>query len=396
MKTGKLTTHAKNTTLALAGLIVSALVCPVFTADGAAQTTPTNTLDSYRATYEKAAARITEDAAQGKERAILQYGKALDEILTTLKKKGDIDSYPIVSDERKRFQSEKTVPTNEPPAQFAQPVYAYRKQIQNVRDKKGQQMIALLKQYVSALDMLVKERMTNDKIEDAKAAGQEKKTAELLLGAFESLQSKAKPAPEEKVEGLAGQPGILPMPVTPPRDAIQMNQQSAIPKRITTHPVTASTGAVPAVIYITCDDAYTAWLNGEMIGRGDRWQNLDRYEVNIKQRDILSILARDNNGGRMAGLFCCITLPTLGKSLGTSRKWFCAVKEPEADWRTTTSLVGFRNMSDENVHPNVRKQAQVFKYEAGLAGSEFVWSRQQAGLIWVKKVIDFSEFGVTP
>jgi hypothetical protein len=168
------------------------IICLVIASVATAQTVQTNGLAANRSAYNKEAAKIEDDADKKKDAALIQYGKALDGILTTLKQKGDIESYPVVADEQKRFKTDKTVSTtNTPPHQFAEAVTAYRKQIQDAQAERDRQKITLLKQYVAALGTLIKDLMSKNNIEDAKAAGDEKKTAEFVLADMESRQPKS-------------------------------------------------------------------------------------------------------------------------------------------------------------------------------------------------------------
>ncbi len=152
-----------------------------------AQTIQTNTLDSYRSIRDSALVKIADDTKKKNEDALVQYAKALDAIQAALKQKGDIDSFPVVDAERKRFQSEKTVTTNTPPVEFAVAVQSYRKQIQDALADRDSQKIDLQKRYIAALNNLIKELMVRNKMEDAKVAGDEKKKAEAMLAGMGPL-----------------------------------------------------------------------------------------------------------------------------------------------------------------------------------------------------------------
>lgn len=152
-----------------------------------------NTLESLRTAYDKATAQIAADTQRQKDDALVQYGKALDTVIASLKQKGDIDSYGVVDAERKRFQSEKVVLANAPDVHFAEAVYAYRTQVQAIEADKDRRMDGLLRQYITALNGLIKDLMAKDKIDDAKTAGDVKKSAEFELAEIESTIPKVEP-----------------------------------------------------------------------------------------------------------------------------------------------------------------------------------------------------------
>lgn len=146
-----------------------------------AQTVMTNTLETYRAAYDTAMARITADIQRQKDDALVQYGKNLDAILTALKQKGDIDGYAVVQKEAKRLGTDNTILTNAPVALIVPAVASYQKQVQSADADLTVRQTALLKKYIAALNGLVKDLMAKDKIEDAKAAGDVRKAVEAML-----------------------------------------------------------------------------------------------------------------------------------------------------------------------------------------------------------------------
>lgn len=126
----------------------------------------TNTLDALQ------------QANQKQQHAILgQYGKALDTIMADVKKKGDLNSVLILQAEQKRFGEEKVVPVPADAKDSFRPAAAayYRS------------MVALLGQYVKMLDLLIKQEVTADRIEEAKLVKEEKDKAVFMLA---DLQTK--------------------------------------------------------------------------------------------------------------------------------------------------------------------------------------------------------------
>ena len=150
-----------------------------------------------------------------------------------------------------------------------------------------------------------------------------------------------------------------------------------------------------ANLYITCDNSYRVWLNGELVGEGNKVDRVDKYKIAIKHGDILTIMAMDNEGGnKTAGLFCCIIIPESCQVLGTSHKWRCAKKEPKDGWKTSTSMTEFgSSMSEKNV--NWTHQSRIAQYRETydpLIHGRYVWSDKPAGIIWIKNIIDLQEF----
>ena len=143
-------------------------------------------LESLKSAYTNANAKIELDIQKQKDDALAQYGKNLGTILTSLKQKGDIDGYSVIEKEQTRFRSDKTVLTNAPGALIADAVTAYQKQVSTADADSSGRTIVVQQKYVSALGSLVKDLMAQDKIAEAKAAGEEKKTAELMLADIQS------------------------------------------------------------------------------------------------------------------------------------------------------------------------------------------------------------------
>ena len=176
--------HAK-----IAGL--SIITCLAIASTAIGQTAPAPTLESLKSSYTNAVAKIATDAQRQKEDALAQYGKNLATIQASLKQKGDIDGYTVVEQEAKRFQAEKTVLTNAPGALVASAVTAYQKQVSAADADSAGRAAGLQQKYISALGNLVKDLMAQDKIAEARAAGDEKKAMESVMSGVESNMPKA-------------------------------------------------------------------------------------------------------------------------------------------------------------------------------------------------------------
>lgn len=149
----------------------------------------TNTQESCQSVYARVSAQREAEFKDSNAAALTQYGKALESIKAAYKQKGDIDSYSIVDAESKSFAVTKVVSVDSPSLQYAEAVGFYRKQIQDNKASYEVKKVALLKQYVAALQAQIKDLMARDKMEEAKAVADSKKTAEFELAALESKQS---------------------------------------------------------------------------------------------------------------------------------------------------------------------------------------------------------------
>ena len=78
-------------------------------------------------------------------------------------------------------------------------------------------------------------------------------------------------------------------------------------------PITTQDVTNAANLYITCDNSYMVWWNGQLIGKGDNWRRLDKYEIKVKQGDILAILAMDQDTTR-------------------EERWFLLLHHPSGSW----------------------------------------------------------------
>ena len=197
-------------------LIVLLMVLSMAGAAFAAETAPvlTNKLDAMKATYLAATDRIATDTQSQKDTALIQYGKTLDAILMSLKQKGDIDGYGVVDKELNRFRSDQTVPNNSPDTYVANAAAAYQKQLQDIDVDAESRRVNLLRQYIAALGRLVKDLMMQDKIEDAKAAGEVKRSAEAALAVTDAKLPKLADVPKPQQESVVrSAPAFAPAPV---------------------------------------------------------------------------------------------------------------------------------------------------------------------------------------
>ena len=148
--------HARTFPLLLISALFVSLAC-------LAQ--PSNSLESFKQSLQK------------QEQTLLEgYGKALDSMMADLKKNGDIDKYLVVETEKKRFETDKTVPF---------PSNA-KDAFKGVLGNYSRSRVVLLKQYIGNLDNLVKAEMNADRMEEAKQAKAEKDKYAFELATLET------------------------------------------------------------------------------------------------------------------------------------------------------------------------------------------------------------------
>lgn len=142
----------------------------------------TNALDKLQTIYVNAVAQIDDDTERLRDDALTQYGKTLDAILASLKEKGDIDAFKIVYDIKQRFILDNTTIPKSSSVYVTQAAATYRKQILEAAANSNQRKAEILKKYISALNVLIKDLMMKDNIADADAV------AEVRLAAENELQ----------------------------------------------------------------------------------------------------------------------------------------------------------------------------------------------------------------
>lgn len=122
---------------------------------------------------------------------VTQYGKSLDMELAMLKKKGDLDNFLLVQAEAERLSKESSVPIpKEAKAAF-----------QELCATHYQRLVLLTRQYLQALDSLIKAELIAGRIESAKDAKAEKEKITARLDAMdmpvEEVAAPVKPKPKE-------------------------------------------------------------------------------------------------------------------------------------------------------------------------------------------------------
>jgi len=87
-----------------------------------------------------------------------------------------------------------------------------------------------------------------------------------------------------------------------------------------------------ATLRVTCDNEYSIWLNGDLIGSGKKWDIIDEYEITKNLRpgnNVIAIKAR--NEGDAAGLIAEIQFDN-GNNLSTDSSWRCSATVENEKW----------------------------------------------------------------
>ncbi|MDB5388186.1 MAG: hypothetical protein JWM11_3832 [Planctomycetaceae bacterium] len=102
-------------------------------------------------------------------------------------------------------------------------------------------------------------------------------------------------------------------------------------------------------IEITADNAYSLWINGERIGAGINWQQIDRYDLKsrlIKGKNVIAVLGQNSDGP--AGLVARITVKDTANrtvSASSGAEWKTA-NTSQPQWRS----VGFNDDAWKPAH----------------------------------------------
>lgn len=107
------------------------------------------------------------------------------------------------------------------------------------------------------------------------------------------------------------------------------------------------------VIEIAVDNKYSLWINGDRIGAGFEWQQLDRYDVTkrlVKGKNVIAVYADNGDPPNPAGLVARVTIKERnGKTVTASSG---------ASWRSTTKPTS--NWWHPDYKENDWKAAHVF------------------------------------
>lgn len=315
-------------------------------------------LVSLREKAQFAYVKITEEARTEQKRVHDKYLSLLKDTAQTAQSKGDLNAVLALKKAIEQAERAETLSDLDPVIPASRSFIAYSRKIETDSLQRQCQLFGL---YLQQIDLRVTRYTKEGRIDEAVAFKKESATFEKRLAEL-----------KEKLP----QPGPAPAPVLP-----------------------APGNTYAATLYITCDNGFTAWLNGKQIAASDDWRKLQEVELKIREGDILAIEATDQGpGDRSAGLFCCIIIPNYnGKkkaSWGTDESWSCSTKKPRQGWqKKAEALDGAGKMDKGNTAPDHRNRTSEYRHshDNGISG-EFVWSSDPAPKIYVKEIISLKKF----
>ncbi len=133
-------------------------------------------LDTYKATYEKEMEAIILAHGMKMTRVSQQYTKALDTLLTKVKKAGDLDKTTAVMDEVARFRNQKAMPSQPSALLDIENLQSYfTRQVAPYESDKAKRIIRLTTKYDQALARLQRNLVASDRLDEAKAVQKERK-----------------------------------------------------------------------------------------------------------------------------------------------------------------------------------------------------------------------------
>jgi hypothetical protein len=181
----------------------------------AGKTNGVSPFDDLKGQYEKAVTQI-EGTDHGKAQdALVAYGKGLDATLASIQKQGNLDALLLVQAEKRRFDSEKTVPDVTGEAERAgidRLAGDYKKAVDYAHASRAKAMLALNQRYEPLLVGLVKKLVQADEIEQATKVNEElKRIRSEIEGASAELRAATEARPSKGTAAAPGPKRGLPM-----------------------------------------------------------------------------------------------------------------------------------------------------------------------------------------
>jgi formylglycine-generating enzyme required for sulfatase activity len=174
-------------------------------------------LASSKADFDSALSNLETVCATQKADAMTAYGKDLSAVALSLRQAGDLEGYLAAEAEKKRFEAEQKVVADDAAIKNSgvlTVIKKYRAAAAKAEQNKNARRAVLLKSYVAQLDAMVKQLVTQDKIDSAKKVQDELRRAKASLA---ELEPKA-PAPTPPVE-KGSKPTVDPKPSSAPQVA---------------------------------------------------------------------------------------------------------------------------------------------------------------------------------
>jgi formylglycine-generating enzyme required for sulfatase activity len=137
-----------------------------------------------KADFDSALSKLETVCATQKADAMAAYGKDLSAVELSLRQAGDLEGYLAAEAEKKRFEAEKRVVADDADIKSSGVLTAlrkYRAAVAKAEQNKNARRAVLLKSYVAQLDAMVKQLVTQDKIDSAKKVQDELRKAKTSL-----------------------------------------------------------------------------------------------------------------------------------------------------------------------------------------------------------------------
>jgi len=302
------------------------------------------------------------------------YTKALDSLLSKVQKAGDLDKTTVVKKEIARFNLSQTMPEKPSTLGGIQNLQTlFTKSASKYVADKSNQVISLTSTYEKSLEILQRQLVSDDKLNEARMVQKER----------EAVMTS-----EEYRQAVRDSPPVRTLPPISSRKEVE------------------------ATLYICGDDSFQVWLNGKEIGKGTwairkgrrRYSGmLYKFALKIREGDLLAILATDHHhGNRSAGLYASIVLKDSGKSWSTDKSWSCSIKRQDSRlnkhddnrWlKSHAPLFSEGKANEGNIHPSHPSRVPDYrkKYHKNLRGT-FIWSAKPSKVIYIKEMIRLSNF----
>lgn len=148
------------------------------------------TLDELKAKYEASIQQVVKDGERQKLEAVSNYGAGLETLVKTLKLKGDLDNYLQAETEKKRFDKNRTVPSDSSVDGISRLITAYKDRNWTIDADCLKKATVQQRLYISQIDALIKGLMQADKMEEARDAKAERDRVSTIIARNEASKSR--------------------------------------------------------------------------------------------------------------------------------------------------------------------------------------------------------------
>jgi len=164
-----------------------------------------------------------------KQLALNRYGISLAAVMSNLQKAGDLDNYLVVRDEKKRFDADRSIPSEQYSGNTAVEKIRdeYRQACHKAENEKAVRTVALLKQCIARLETQTKELVQAGTIAEAQNTREAANAyrAELTALGIQPDEAKKEEAPSAAADAASASQEMLDVPSKP-----NSTEQSVIPR----------------------------------------------------------------------------------------------------------------------------------------------------------------------